>query len=674
MSRAASLVALAFALSGCSVLLEPDRDAIAPDLDGGADAGPDSPTDAGTDGGTDGGVDGGDAGCRVEETLETSCNDGEDNDCDLATDCFDFDCRGVATCCRSGDSTSHCLSSTAFDRLPAGTGAALRFSGDTCAPTDALIEFGPSGLTRALVSDCQPINFGMELRAAFRIDTSCTPGTCADYAALALTPLRTLVDGEPLISELRVRVSPDGSVAIDRAGTTIGEGLPPGTFRPDDDVAVVVSLEPGPDDRGRDVLYATVDVVGEARILDRTPVMPLDTLRCITPTGNEVGLFVAIEGAGNDVHVVGPVSTSERACANPSQFRAQEETLTTPAACAPGGAGAPALVSYCRAGCDRPGSANYQTDLWLDASEDQRADEIIRFVDFGVCGYVWEEASFPSGTDGDDWAERGVGGHLWAIDPEWRSGREPTLLAISDDAAADARVEKLWFAYAERMEQGSERYAIYAGEVLTGAAHAPSRPPAPLLTPDEAGCASVRDPLLLAHYEGEEGSRHVGGAWLAFTCEQAGGAARSIRAARISDALALVPDSFVTLLTRDIGGYAERGVFAAEGFTEPGDELTLRLWFLTRDGRGVHLAYAQGRSSDPDALPMLEPYPANPILAGDSPILGGDCAGGCTLTGATVAPSTELTNHYQFVLARSRITPAGPVHDLVPLLQPAPDD
>ena len=70
----------------------------------------------------------------------------------------------------------------------------------------------------------------------------------------------------------------------------------------------------------------------------------------------------------------------------------------------------------------------------------------------------------------------------------------------------------------------------------------------------------------------------------------------------------------------------------------------------------------------------MEPYSANPILAGDSAILGGDCSGGCTLTGASVTPSTELIDYYQFVIARSRITAAGPVHDLVPLLQPAPDD
>lgn len=667
---------LAFALGGCSILVQPDYDAIAPDFDAGPDARVDPP-DGGPDSGPpdSGPQDSGPDECVPQQTLETSCDDGKDNDCDGLVDCFDFDCRGVATCCRRGDATAHCLSSASFTRLPVGAGAEVLFSGALCAPNDALVEFGPAGITRALVSDCQPINFGMELRASFRIDTSCaSPGACSDYAALALTPVRTLVDGEPLISELRVVVSPAGSVEIDRAGTRIGAGLPAGTFRADDRVDFVVSLEPGPDDRGRDVLYATVDVVGRGRILERTAVMPLDTLRCISPSGTSVGLYLAIEGAGNDVHVVGPVTTSERACANPSQFRAQSEpSLATPSSCAPGGAGAPALVSYCRGNCAGEGPPQYQSDLWVDASDDQRADEIIRFVDFGICGYAWQSPRFPSGTAGDDWTARGAPGFLWPIDPEWRSAREPTLLAISDDAGA-TRVEKLWYAYAERTEEGSEVYAIYAGEVLTGTAHAAPRPTTPLLRPEQAGCTSVRDPLLLAHYAGTPGSHYVDGAWLVFTCEQGGGVPRSIRAARITPELTVMAGSFETVLTSAIGSYAERGVFAAEGFTEPGDPLTLRLWFLTRDGSGVHLAYAQGRSDDPDVLPSVEPYPANPILAGDSPILGGDCAAGCTLTGATVTPSTELASHYQFLIARSRVTPTGPVHDLVPLLQPAPDD
>src|SRR5690606_20384298 len=224
-------------------------------------------------------------------------------------------------------------------------------------------------------------------------------------------------------------------------------------------------------------------------------------------------------------------------------------------------------------------------------------------------------------------------------------------LAISDDAGA-RRVDKLWYAYAERVAEGVEQYALYGGEVLTSRASAPPRPRQPLLTPEEVGCASLRDPLLLARYAREEGNHYVEGAWLAFTCvEQTG--PRSIRAVRLSSTLTVVPDSLQTLLTSTIGTYAERGVFAPEGFIEPGDPETLRLWFLTRDARGVHLAYAQGPSHAPDRLPPLAPYPANPILAGDSPILGGDCTAGCTLTGAAVTPSTERANHYQFVIART---------------------
>ena len=670
----ATVVVMALALSGCSLLVKPNYDAIAPDLDAGTvDAGPDA--DAGVDSGIDSGVDGG--SCIPGQFLESNCEDGEDNDCDGTVDCFDFDCRGDATCCRGGDSSAECLSSTAFQRLPIGTSDIL-FTAEDCSATDTLTEFGPPGLTRALVSqECKPINFGMELSATFEVTETCAAGTC-DYAALALTPLRVLADGDPLVSELRVVVSANGSVSIDRAGTRIGTSLPAGTLRASDRAEIQIDLEPGPDDRGRDVLFATVDVVGRGRLLERTAVMPLDTLRCIGPSGNEVGLYVAIEGAGSDVRVVGPLATTERACSNPSQFRPQAAALDTPASCAPGGAGAPALVSYCRSNCTGA-SPQFQSDLWVDASEDQRADETIRFVDFGVCGFAAQRSAFPRGTVGDDWALRGsTSGFLWSIDPEWRSGREPTLLPISNDGAASTRVSELWFAYAERMEDGFERYAIHGGRVFAvPTTTRPVRADTPLLTPGDVGCTSLRDPLWVAHYASGEGPTEVDGAWLLFTCERSGGATRSIGAVRFNADFARIPSSSVTVLSSAIGSYAERGVYAAEGFSERGEdgELTLRVWFSARDGRGrVRLAYAQGRSDDPDALPVMEPYPANPILAGDSAILGGDCSAGCTLTGASVTPSTELIDYYQFVIARSRITAAGPVHDLVPLLQPAPDD
>jgi hypothetical protein len=123
-------------------------------------------------------------------------------------------------------------------------------------------------------------------------------------------------------------------------------------------------------------------------------------------------------------------------------------------------------------------------------------------------------------------------------------------------------------------------------------------------------------------------------------------------------------------------GYADRGVSAPEGFTEvSGDVITLRLWYLARDSRGqVRLAFAQGRGPTEGGLPALEPYPANPILQGDSPVLGGDCSLGCRLTGASVTPNLSRTSEYQLLVTRSRLTAGGPIHDVVPLLQNAPRD
>src|SRR5690606_29265367 len=112
------------------------------------------------------------------------------------------------------------------------------------------------------------------------------------------------------------------------------------------------------------------------RILTRTPVAPLDALECIEPGGGPpgIGLYAAVEGAGTNVEVVGPLSILERQCSNPSQFYAGAERvdLSQIEACEAGGVGAPALVGYCRANCTSP-AASVQWDLWVDSSRTPRS-------------------------------------------------------------------------------------------------------------------------------------------------------------------------------------------------------------------------------------------------------------------------------------------------------------
>lgn len=662
-----AVVGLALALWGCSIILSPDRDAIAPDLDAAVEGAP----DVGPDGAPPG------PSCRPTQAIETVCEGGKDEDCDGQIDCSDTDCRGAVECCRGrGDVESVCLQSlTHWRRLPLGTN---EIAFERSCPGTRITSFGIDGIPRALMStECQPIGFGMRFEVLFVLRTPCGLPPC-DYAALSLTPVATLVQGEPLLSELRGVVYADGSAAIERAGTVLAR-TDPNTFTVSMPIRLRLTLEPGPDETGRDVLFASASFQQggvNAALLARTPIVPLADLRCLGGTGRAPGLYAALEGAGEGVLVEGPLARTELQCSNPSQFRPQELVDTSAVeVCAPGGVGAPALVNYCREACEE--TPQVQWDLWADASEVERSDESFRFIDFGVCGWASEQPQLPS-TEAEWIARpRASAPFLWTIPP---SAREPTLLPI-EQHGADPRVERVVFAFAQRVGPATaERYAIYGGAMFPNPGDGPGARTL-LLDPEQApGCVSVRDPLLAADWVPDGDGFSVGGAWLLFTCERADGAPRTIGIARLTLGSAPALDrSFpvrADVLTAGIGRYAERGVFAPEGFVEPsGADRIARIWFLARDGRGrVRLAYAQGRGPDEGGFPALVPYAANPILDGDSDVLGDDCSAGCTLTGLSVTPSFIELGNYQFLIARSRLTPTGRAHDLVPLLQPAPDD
>ncbi len=659
----ALLFTCASALCGCSLILKPPP--IEPPIDAGVDA-------------ADGMIDAPDANpCVPTQQQETNCTNGMDDDCGGGTDCEDFDCRGVPECCRTGNATSLCLRDD-FVRVPVETMSEIVFSSATC--TAGVEEFGTAGRTRALISnECQPINFGMRFEADFRITATC--GALCDYAGFALTPLQTLTDGSPLPSDLRVLVRSDGSARVERAGRVLSS-FPASTFVVDLAVAIhmTMTLEPGPDPSGQDVLFATVALTqGTTRgdtILPRQAVMPLSDLRC--EGTSEIGLFAALEGAGTDVEIVGPLVAREHECSNPSQFRLPVDPidLGTVTSCAAGGIGKPALVNYCYAGCDS--AAEVQWDLWVDASETQRADEIFRTIDYGVCAYANNQSlEFPSGSGSGAWLARAAT-PPWLVQPP--GAREPTLLPIEDQSAATTRVPELWLAFAEPTEE-PDVYRIVGGRIgRDRSENAFTR--RVLLDPtlQATGCRSVRDPLLVAHHiANADDTFAVDGAWLLFTCERENADPRTIGVVRLASDFAQVDGSLQTSLfvpTLDtIATYAERGAYAPEGFMEARGMLrTLRLWFFARDGQGnVRLAYAEGRAQlGEDVFPAVEVYPANPILEASSAILGGPCGTGCALTGASVTPSFNSLTDFFFLFSRARPTPTGVVHELVPLLQPRP--
>jgi hypothetical protein len=677
-----TVAASLLALSGCSLVLKPDYDAIAPDLDAGRPPDASDGGDAGIDAEVDGGM-----RCTPLHLREMVCDDHDDEDCDGQIDCFDFDCRGASVCCRPrAVRETSCLESlTDWNRFPTDA-SDLTLSG-SCGGT-RITSFGPPGSTRALISaECQPINFGMRFELDFFIHLICGGGAC-DYAALSLTPVPTLLEGAPLPSELRAIVLADGSARVERSGTTLAE-LPVGTFEVSDrdPVHLTMDLEPGPY-AGGDVLFATVQLTQDTAprtggtILDHVAVMPLADLRCL---GGDAGLYAAIEGAGDGVGVIGPFTYTQYECSNPSQFEPQPDVDTSRVlACAAGGVGAPALVNYCRDACDNPDSQQIQWDLWVDSSDTDRGQEQYRFVDFGICGYAQQNPALPNGTNGD-WLARPAesGSFLWSVPP---SVREPTILPLTDQSSTH-QVERLWYAFAER-SGSAEVYALRGGELSTrptdapGTIHdllAPADTGAPM---SGAGCASLRDPLLVADWVRADDAFAVEGAWLFFTCVHEGEAPSSIGVVHIGDDLSADLETLRTdALTSSVGAYASRGVSAPEGFSEARGtraELTVRLWFSARDGSGrMRMGYAQGRGDlnvEPPELPPLEPYPANPILDGANEVLGGDCSRDCAFEGVSVTPSMNDVGKYQFLVARSRDTATSTVHELVPLLQPAPSD
>lgn len=647
---AVALAAGGLALGGCTLLFGPDRDLSRDDA--GSDAGGfDAGLDGGGDGGTDGG--GGDAGCPGSQGIETSCTNGEDDDCNGLVDCNDFACRASPACCDT-------MSTTPWPDIgPYDSGLWAR-DGEPGLPmvTSSTVDFGTAGYPQALVlNECAPLAFGADFDLSFAV----TPGMRGDFAALLLSPVSSRGGMSPFLAELAVRVFDDGEVRLERAGTTVRSEMIAGAM-----ITVRVSLRPGVDDANRGVLRATVEA-GGTMFADDLPFLLLSDLRG-PPTCAPDGLFVVLEGQGTNVTVSSQTNAGLLSCENPSQFLPDQSTpdlgdmvdeLAPDTGWRTGGVGEPS-VAHVDTGVDR-------LELWIDAAETERADEFLRRIDFTLGATRHQSGG---------WAPRLLmGGAPTLFGP---STREPSVAAPVDSLGRPGG-SNFYVAFAQRRPMNPDLYDVELRSVPFAEPVTPLAPQT-LLVPIAVDCASLRDPSIVVLGENERDDL-----LLFYTCERQGardaiGAARFAWNAVDGEYQRVVHES--RLLTADVGGYAARGVFSPEAVFIPASppmepDARIRLWFLSRDASG-EVAMSTAFGTIQDGLPTLSPYPGNPTLRAEDAILGGDCSIGCSIDAMGVTrtlPGSRWSEpSYLLVVAHSRQTVTGVDHELVRILQRRPNN
>jgi len=644
-----ALLGLAGALfaGGCTIILEPDRDAIVPGMDGGSDGGRDAAFD-GSDGGDagDAGFDGGlDGGCRPDPggQLEVSCNDGLDNDCDTLVDCDDADCAADGFCCdiSSGsawaDLTSDYMFWNAFG---------------SASPTATTVDFG-TGTGQLVHRTCAPVAFGMRLLTEFSREIA---GSDTDYASIVLAPVDTPPAAMPLLADLTLRVTHTGVATLERAGTIIGSSTTPLAVGSH---AARVDLQPSVDEAGRPVLLVSASVGGQT-LADRETLMPLSDL-IGSPAGCVPdGLFLAVEGRGSGVLVSDAVQATTLNCPNPTQFISDlagplgEDPILASGDWRLGGAGEPALHATTTSG------RTERVDLLVDASEPERSDEILRFVDFSIGG----AARIAGG-----WFQRSITGNPEILGPA-PSSREPAL-------STGAEFSPGLVAYA-RQAGSAEVFEIALANLDLVLTAAPGASTTLLDSTGAAGCTSLRDPSLVT-LAGRENLL------LFFTCETTGRSPR-IGVATLRDNTVTgydVEEVLIDLFPASaVGNFGRQGVLSPEVIVtgEEGGTYALRIWFLARDAGGrVTVGFAFGEA-EVGALPRVSLYPGNPILGPEDAVLGGTCPLGCTIDSLAVTPtegdsplwSPPLAPSYLFLVERSRFRADGVDHELVPIRQPRP--
>ncbi|MFK7987352.1 MAG: hypothetical protein AB8I08_15110 [Sandaracinaceae bacterium] len=631
LTRAAYFALLLGVGPGCTVILAPDRAAIT--LDGAVEGGMDADMDADVDADLDAGPDASDARCNNVPAFEVSCTNGDDDDCDGFRDCEDFDCAGAVNCCDESETTV-----VRYDAID-GAWQAL----GTPARSDEGIDFG-TGRSAVLLADCSPIAFG----AAYRATLQAGSGLNGDYAALVMGPVNEFgADG--LLTELAV-ILQNQEFRVERAGTPVGNTLEAGTS----EYSIELNVFPGADEAGRAVLRAQVSVApvgGTATVLlDDVAIMPLaDLIEC----GSADGLFVGFEGSGGSVRVTGAeFSTEVFACGNPSQLREDRDyTIDSDLfdGLGPGGLGEPALAAFAVST-----DTNERLELWLDAADRERADEIFVSPTYTVHGAIYSDGS-------------------WARRTAMAAGREPSIAAVTDSA---------------RIQDAGTPFVAYVDESLENPRIAVSRVDfaetggfldmPPQFLPQDTCDRGMRDPSLV-HLSGTSDEFLV-----VFTCLRVG-LADSIGGMRLTYDLvgrqfAVVQDS-PNLLSGTTASSA-KGVFSPELLVHAraDDEFALPMWYLARDSsEGVALHFASGVLAAGENLPRFEIYAGNPILEADDPILGSAECIDCSLQSMAVADSYPGLfwdpPTYFLLINRTRYDTLGdPIHELLPVTQPRPTE
>ena len=642
-------------IGGCSWLNSPERNLVPPD----------------------GGVDGG--------GIELFCDDGLDDDEDMAFDCDDSDCSEEPACCErrtptlSEDWTAANLrAGWTFAPTMGGAWGPVRPSFDG---TTFLGGFVPDDSPRSLVSnDCVSLALGGWVNTTLRSTdaTGCGPSdTCDRYAGVVLTVATDSAPGSKLQDELAVTLHAGGLVLVTQADVEVARTA----AGVDENVDVEIELRPTLDDLNLPILRANVTVAGELLLEDFTVATIGDLVRS-GDCAEIPGLHVAAQGRGEGVYV-GPLETAKQDCANPSQFDEQSATLSgsslefTPS-WVEAYVGSPALAS------SRNSVSDVQWDLIVEGSNHGPELEPTTHI-----GYALGHARVAT-DEGGDWrldTWESSGSPKVGDDPpacldgtcdDNRSVREPHLLAELND---EQELRDLVLSFArELVTDPSERdvFGIQIVRPVGGPGTSIALPGTPTLSPDEIPeCISLRDPALIpVDPEAQEGY------WLLFTCIEGAGAATEIHAVRISRALEVIregggPMRRVVLVASELGPFAAAGIRSPEPLISfEKDGMRLRIWFLAQSTPGDWaVALAEARTHDTSILqfelPEPVPFPVNPILSNASTLVQSGCLDEeCNITGIAVAPRADDLSRLRFLLARRLNLPGGGRTDqLIPLEQ-----
>jgi len=660
-------------LGACSLINDPDWNGDAPRVDGGHDMGDGGMPDGGDMG------DGGDLGMDDMGPPGEMCGNGEDDDGDGLADCADFDCLDDPGCCGSGVSL---IDVTHWDttevnrtlRLPSSAPPSIDTSGGR------ITTFDPDRTAAVMFPECVPLALGADVSVDFypQFDPGgfgCgSAGQCDAFVQVVLAPADDIGVAGELLDELSLRVYPGLRVDVRRTGEVLKSWrLTPAEER----LPVRIEMGPALDEAMVPVLRASVTFTyGGVDYGYSTEGIRISDL-LDEPGCEEVpGLYLALQGEGNDAGQIGDVFAGTLSCPNPAQFAppTDAQPLTrveldwddpVDGVFTEGGIESPTLVSE--------GESDPFWHVMASGSNDQfELEESGGFRVGHAIGHAissfWNQPTWPLSSEdpryGDDPPSCASMPASCVSDPVG-SVRDPFLLDIGDGNGI--------YAFAKEVIPFERPHGIYIAVGPLNVADALS--PTEVLVPGDIGdgdeCESLRDPALVPTGDDD----HY---WLFYTCEQAAGRS-TIRAARLdfffsisveegTDAEVLAPEG-----VQSFGATAVRGPEPLLASNETRD--VIRVWFTGLDldfdaSIGVAIADVKDLSTTTTA-PVLTPYPANPVLQPNDRSI--DCATRvCEIYGIAVTDSPDDTRAglLRMLVARKVQVPgAGRFFDLFPLEQ-----